>query len=69
MKLPCDQKPYKVMDIKGAQTTCQRGGKEKQRSRNIKEAGMRLRLRGGTTNKTRPQDKQSQRRGRKTTRN
>merc|ERR1712059_54793 len=31
MRLPYDPKPYEVMEVKGAQVTCRRGGKEKKR--------------------------------------
>ena len=38
VKLLYNQKPYKARNVKGAQTTCRRGGKEKKRSRaEIKE--------------------------------
>ena len=32
LKLPYDPKPYKVVGVKGTQITCQRGGKEKEKS-------------------------------------
>merc|ERR1712059_96780 len=31
VRLPYDPKPYKVTEVKGAQVTCRRGGKEKKR--------------------------------------
>ena len=33
MRLPYDPKPYRLMDVKGAQITFRRGEKEKKRSR------------------------------------
>ena len=54
VKLPYDPKPYTVGGIKGAQITCQRGGKEKKRSQEkIKVVKMRpqhLRYRSETMN-------------------
>ena len=36
VKPPYDPKPYTVVDVKGAQVTCSRGGKEKKRTKENK---------------------------------
>ena len=60
VKLPYDPKPYMVVDVKGAQVTCSRGGKEKKRTKEkikvVKERPEHLKTGGQTTRDTNTDD-------------
>ena len=60
VKLPYDPNPYTVVEVKGAQVTCSRGGKEKKRMKEkikvVKERLEHLNRGGQTTRDTNTND-------------